>query len=944
MRAYDPQKDSIGLGQLNTPLAQELQEVINHMSDVSQHITSSDRQKWDNKLDIETGAIVTTTTNGLMSFADKQKLNSIAYNANMYIHPKSGVVAGTYNSVVVDEYGHVIEAGTVTSIGDAESLGGVAANQYARLLSPVFRGTPTMSNTPNEEDYDALANVKFVRQYVDNAAFSNYGFTEADVARWNNKWDDTNAPAASEINSGIMTANDKKALNRLSSLFTNITADIVESWSNKMEYNTAPLATQTSKGLMSASDKQILDNISNTGGITAEERERWNAKLDIATGAVATETSNGLMSSEDKINLSNLLSRNVITNDMISRWNNKVDLETGATATESANGLMSYEDKRTLNALKDKPSVTTDDIARWNAKQEAVGLASSTTNGLMSSVDYQKLESLSFAADLNDTKMEQIKELVDTLSPATESSDGLMSKSDKANLNQIMNDRNRYVQVTQDQVTVWDNIVTLYNQDIKVTPEQVARWNNVATNTITADQLASAMATKVDLATLFTDEKLLYQSTNNNSTNGISETTNRLSLFNTKGSVKSDIAVASSGTPIQISVADNNRGVTTGIYVANGGAYYFENATATVLNDGLKLATQNDLLSLSTQMTAIENSVTNLVSNQKTGVERDLEAKLDKEDIIKDGVFSYTTGNLQLFSNPVTNGFYNHNDNSTSFIGTTTKTDTNHSNVQLYSVDNMSKIGPRLILSADHGMFYTFSDTGTIEEDREVAVVANLNDLSGTIGTIDRKLVSKLTDVYATLGNIISANDTKYENQIDSVYTEIYDLYTATSTLSQSLGSLLRGKLIHNNALLSSMDTKHTDSENQIISSISQLKTIASYLASIVKASLEEVPADYDANTDTSSINTTSMSYMEESSINNIEDSDEYDIGISRSGEDFTPVTMETIPTLAISAEPQDEPEEITSYPITDVDNSYTAPTTEEQTPTTPEDTTNGGE
>lgn len=49
----------------------------------------------------------TTTANGLMSAADKAKLDSVQASANAYVHPASGVVAGSYRSVTVDGDGHV---------------------------------------------------------------------------------------------------------------------------------------------------------------------------------------------------------------------------------------------------------------------------------------------------------------------------------------------------------------------------------------------------------------------------------------------------------------------------------------------------------------------------------------------------------------------------------------------------------------------------------------------------------------------------------------------------------------------------------------------------------------------------------------------------------------------------------------------------------------------
>ena len=56
-------------------------------------------------------ANATTGAAGLMSAADKTKLDGIAANANNYTHPNSGVTAGTYTSVTVNAQGH-ITAGT----------------------------------------------------------------------------------------------------------------------------------------------------------------------------------------------------------------------------------------------------------------------------------------------------------------------------------------------------------------------------------------------------------------------------------------------------------------------------------------------------------------------------------------------------------------------------------------------------------------------------------------------------------------------------------------------------------------------------------------------------------------------------------------------------------------------------------------------------------------
>ncbi|BCK65729.1 hypothetical protein KAM338_23430 [Aeromonas caviae] len=60
----------------------------------------------------------TTTANGLMSAADKAKLDSVQASANAYVHPASGVAAGSYRTVTVDANGHVTGGSNPTTLND----------------------------------------------------------------------------------------------------------------------------------------------------------------------------------------------------------------------------------------------------------------------------------------------------------------------------------------------------------------------------------------------------------------------------------------------------------------------------------------------------------------------------------------------------------------------------------------------------------------------------------------------------------------------------------------------------------------------------------------------------------------------------------------------------------------------------------------------------------
>ncbi len=59
--------------------------------------------------------VATQSMNGLLSAADKKKLDSIATEANKYSHPNSGVSAGTYTSVTVNAQGHVTAGSNPTT-------------------------------------------------------------------------------------------------------------------------------------------------------------------------------------------------------------------------------------------------------------------------------------------------------------------------------------------------------------------------------------------------------------------------------------------------------------------------------------------------------------------------------------------------------------------------------------------------------------------------------------------------------------------------------------------------------------------------------------------------------------------------------------------------------------------------------------------------------------
>lgn len=85
----------------------------------------------DAKFTDTTYSDATQSAHGLMTAADKKKLDGIATGANAYTHPSSGVTAGTYRSVTVNAQGHVT-AGSNPIITIAQGGTGATTAAQAR--------------------------------------------------------------------------------------------------------------------------------------------------------------------------------------------------------------------------------------------------------------------------------------------------------------------------------------------------------------------------------------------------------------------------------------------------------------------------------------------------------------------------------------------------------------------------------------------------------------------------------------------------------------------------------------------------------------------------------------------------------------------------------------------------------------------------------------------
>ena len=110
----------------------------------------------------------------------RSKLDGIATNANNYVHPTSGIVAGTYTKVTIDSNGHATAGSTPTtlagySIGDA----------YTKTESDAALALKT-----NKADTDGV-NMLRADKFLAAQNIANMTYTSGDLTkiRYNNDTD-----------------------------------------------------------------------------------------------------------------------------------------------------------------------------------------------------------------------------------------------------------------------------------------------------------------------------------------------------------------------------------------------------------------------------------------------------------------------------------------------------------------------------------------------------------------------------------------------------------------------------------------------------------------------------------------------------------------------------------------------------------------------------------
>lgn len=376
----------------------------------SRHYGSSGWSDWTRL----TGADATTSLSGLMSAADKTKLNGITEGANKYTHPTyTAKNAGLYKVTVTNE-GHVSAATAVTK-ADITGLG-IASNDVAStsangLMSSADKGRVDMLydyirsiGTPlsNGDDLDDCTG--FGRWYSANGTMSatlkNTPHTAAGFALINIPITDSTTYFTQ-----FLISNSSSAAYALYCRRHN-----ANGW-NPWARLTGADATTSLSGLMSATDKGRLNDLYDyvlTRGTELKAGDDLDKLITVGRWySLSATVSAGLINTPytaSGFGLINVVVNNTATyiqqfllpsNDSASqilykrRWRTATDgwgdwvRVTGADATTTLSGLMSAADKKKLNAIpEDIQEQVTETVHRGAKNYLMNNFTTTTTNGI----------------------------------------------------------------------------------------------------------------------------------------------------------------------------------------------------------------------------------------------------------------------------------------------------------------------------------------------------------------------------------------------------------------------------------------------------------------------------------------------------------------------------------------------------------------------------------
>lgn len=273
-----------------------------HSADSVRHVTQTDKNTWNAKAET---TVATTSANGLMSSADKTKLDGVAANANNYSHPSTHPA-----TMIVEDGSHRFVTDAQISSWDGKAETTVASTTANGLMSSSdktkLNGIATNANNYSHPTGDGNLHVPATGT-TNNGKFLKAGSTAGSLS-----WQTI---LAGDV-SGLQALLDAKADSG----------------------HGHAVATTGANGFMSSSDKSKLDGIA-TG---AQTNQNAFSNVKVGTTTVAADSATDTLELIAGTNIG--LAANA-TNDSVTISN------TTPNATTSTSGLMSNTDKSKLDGI-----------------------------------------------------------------------------------------------------------------------------------------------------------------------------------------------------------------------------------------------------------------------------------------------------------------------------------------------------------------------------------------------------------------------------------------------------------------------------------------------------------------------------------------------------------------------------------------------------------------
>ena len=297
-----------------------------HPNDTNtRHVTDAQITEWNNKAP---NLLSTTLTNGLMSATDKAKLDSIEEGANKYVHPDNENIRHVTDAQIARWNSNTNEPAKPDSNGlmsaaDKIKLDGIepGANKYVHPndsntrhvtddqitlwtnKAPNSLASITINGLMSKEDKAKLDSIESgANKYVHPNNATTRHVTDTQISTWNNKAEKTEATSEA---AGLMSASDKTKLDGIEAGANNyvhpndantrhVTDTEKATWNAKAP-NT--LASSSENGLMSKEDKAKLDSLVSGGKVIAET----TLNITNYTGTIQITNQNILSATNAKI-------------------------------------------------------------------------------------------------------------------------------------------------------------------------------------------------------------------------------------------------------------------------------------------------------------------------------------------------------------------------------------------------------------------------------------------------------------------------------------------------------------------------------------------------------------------------------------------------------------------------------------------------------------------